>query len=70
MPISRLRRVVGAYQEANNLFGVIGTNSEDGQALIARVQKAFQVSADAARVRLLKLNILGAASAGPSLFDL
>ena len=70
MPISCLRRVVGAYQEANNLFGVIGTNSEHGQALIACIQEAFQVSADAARVRLLKLNILGAASAGRSLFDL
>ena len=70
MPSSYLRRVVGAYQEANNLFGVIGTSSEHGQALIAHVQKAFQVSADAARVRLVKLKILGAASAGPSLFDL
>ena len=70
MPISRLRRIVGAYQEANNLFGVIGTSSEHGQALIASVQEAFQVSADAARVRLLKLNILGTASAGRSLFDL
>ena len=70
MPVSRLRRVVGAYQEANNLFGVIGTSSEHGQALIANVREAFQVSADAARVRLLKLNILGKASAGRSLFDL
>ncbi len=69
MPVSYLRRVVGAYQEANGLFGVIGTSSEHGQALISRVQEAFQVSADAARVRLLRLNILGAASAGPSLFD-
>ena len=70
MPISYLRQVVGEYQEANNLFGVIGTGSEHGQALIARIQDAFQVSADAARVRLLKLNILGAASVGRSLFDL
>lgn len=70
MPVSYLRRVVGAYQEANNLFGIIGTSSEHGQALIARIQQEFQVSADAARVRLLKLNILGAADAGPSLFDL
>ena len=70
MPSSYLLRVVGAYQETNNLFGVIGTNSEHGQSLIALVQKAFQVSADAARVRLLKLNVLGAASAGRSLFDL
>ena len=69
MPISCLRRVVAAYREANSLFGGIGTGSEHGQALIARVQETFQVSADAARVRLLKLNILGAASAGRSLFD-
>ena len=69
MPVSYLRRVVGEYQEANRLFGVIGTGTEDGQALIARVQEAFQVSAHAARVRLLRLNILGATSAGPSLFD-
>ncbi|MQW85990.1 ImmA/IrrE family metallo-endopeptidase [Sinorhizobium saheli] len=69
MPVSYVRRVVGDYQEANRLFGVIGTGSEHGQALIARIQEAFQVSADAARVRLLRLNILGEASAGPSLFD-
>lgn len=69
MPVSYLRRVVGAYQEANNLFGIIGTSSEHGQALIRRVQEAFQVSADAARVRLQKLSVLGVSSAGPSLFD-
>ncbi|MEZ5874814.1 MAG: ImmA/IrrE family metallo-endopeptidase [Hyphomicrobiales bacterium] len=69
MPASHLRRVVANYQEANNLFGVIGTSSNHGQTLIAQIQEAFQVSADAARVRLLRLNILGATSAGPSLFD-
>jgi hypothetical protein len=69
MPVSHLRSVVGAYQEANGLFGAIGTSTEHGQALIGRVQEAFHVSADAARVRLLRLNILGATSAGPSLFD-
>lgn len=69
MPVSHLRRLVGAYQEANGLFGVIGVGGLHGQSLIEKVQQEFQVSADAARIRLLKLNILGSADAGPSLFS-
>ncbi len=70
MPISYLRRVVGAYQEANRLFGAIGANSTHGHALIQAIQQEFQVSADAARVRLSKLNVLVTADGGPSLFDI
>lgn len=70
MPASYLRRSVTAYLDAHGLFGVVGTGGLHGQALIERVQQEFQVSADAARVRLLKLNILGAEDAGPSLFSL
>lgn len=69
MPASHMRRLVGAYQESNGLFGVIGANGSHGQALIEKVQQEFQVSADAARVRLYKLNVLGHADAGPSLFS-
>lgn len=69
MPISHLRRIIGAYQEVHGLFGTIGASGAHGRALIERVQQEFQVSADAARVRLLKLNVLGAADAGPSLFS-
>lgn len=69
MPASFIRRIVGDYQEANGLFGTIGINGPHGQALIKTVQTAFQVSADAARIRLLKLGVLGAADAGPSLFN-
>jgi hypothetical protein len=68
MPASHVHRLVGAYQEANGLFGIVGTGGIHGQALIQMVQVEFQVSADAARIRLLKLNILGAVDAGPSLF--
>lgn len=70
MPASHVRRLVGEYQEANGLFGTIGTNGAHGQALIKQVQTAFQVSADAARIRLLKLSILGTTDAGPSLFSI
>lgn len=70
MPVSRLRQIVGPYVEANGLFGAVGARGAHGQALIEQVQKEFQVSADAARVRLFKLNIFGAEDAGPSLFSL
>lgn len=69
MPISRLRQIVSTYMESHCLFGVVGSRGTHGQALIERVQKEFQVSSDAARVRLLKLNILGTEDAGPSLFS-
>lgn len=69
MPVSRVRRLVGEYQEAYGLFGAVGHAGAHGQALIAEMQKAFQVSVDAARVRLFKLGVLGEADAGPSLFS-
>jgi hypothetical protein len=70
MPASYLRNIVGAYLDAHGLFGTVSADSMHGQALIERVQREFQVSAEAALVRLLKLNILGAEDAGPSLFSL
>ncbi len=69
MPASRVKAVAGAYKESNGLYGVVGTGDSHGQALIKAVQEKFEVSADAARIRLLKLGILGATSAGPSLFN-
>jgi Zn-dependent peptidase ImmA (M78 family) len=70
MPVSRIRALVAAYCESHNLFGVIGQSDSHGRVLIEAVRAAFDVSADAARIRLLKLGILGAASAGPSLFNI
>lgn len=69
MPVSRVRAIVRAYCESHGLFGVIGQNDSHGRALIETVKSAFQVSGDAARIRLLKLGVLGSTSAGPSLFD-
>jgi Zn-dependent peptidase ImmA (M78 family) len=70
MPVSRVRTLVAAYCESHNLFGVVGQDDSHGRALIETVRVAFEVSPDAARIRLLKLGILGPASAGPSLFNL
>ena len=69
MPVSQVRRLVGDYQESHNLYGAIGLNDSHGRALIDAVQTAFQVSADAARVRLLKLGHLAEIGAGRSLFS-
>jgi hypothetical protein len=69
MPARSVRAIVRTYCESHCLFGVIGQNDLHGRALIEAVRGAFQVSGEAARIRLLKLGILGAASAGPSLFD-
>ncbi len=69
MPISHVRRVVATYQEAHGLFGAARIGSVHGQAMVQNMQTQFQVSADAARIRLLKLNFLSAVDSGPSLFD-
>ena len=69
MPVSRVRRLVGDYRKSHDLYGIIGYNAPHGHSLINAVQSAFQVSTAAARIRLLKLGILGKVSAGPSLFN-
>lgn len=69
MPVSRVRALVAAYCESHNLFGVVGQDDSHGRALIEKIGAAFTVSPDAARIRLIKLGILGATSAGPSLFS-
>ena len=69
-PASKVRELAGAYLESHGLFGVIGQRDSHGLALIESARTGFEVSADAARIRLLKLGILGAAGAGPSLFNI
>lgn len=69
MPVSQVRRLVGDYQESHDLYGAIGLYESHGRALIDAVQTAFQVSADAARVRLLKLGHLAEIGDGRSLFS-
>lgn len=69
MPASRVRRLVADYVDQHDLFGSVGENSLHGRALADQLTTAFQVSGDAARVRLHKLGVLGANDAGPSLFS-
>ncbi len=68
MPISLLQCTVGAFQQEHDLFGPVAIGSVQAVALIELVRTTFRVSAEAARVRLLKLEFLASAARGPLLF--
>lgn len=67
MPVSRVKHLVGEYQRAHELFGPVEAASEDGRALGQSLMNRFQVSSEAARVRLARLGYFGTPR-GPSLF--
>lgn len=69
MPITYTRTLVDAYRKRVNLYGPTPQTSTHGLALISAVMERFQVSRDAARVRLAVLGILGEAPASKSLFQ-
>ena len=69
MPVSHVRGLVGLYKEKYGLFGPVGHASKHGQALISVVQTTYQVSVDAARTRLAKLDVLGETDTNSSLFS-
>ncbi|MFN8792584.1 MAG: ImmA/IrrE family metallo-endopeptidase [Bdellovibrionales bacterium] len=66
MPISNIRKLASEFVQAHNHFGPIAPQGLKGREIIELVSREFRVSTDAARVRLLKLNILGT-ERGPSL---
>ena len=68
MPISRLRGVVREFFEGHETTGEVGPRSAEGRALIDVIASTFQVSEEAARVRLAKLGHLGL-DGGRSLFS-
>lgn len=68
MPISQLRHVVSGYQRSYNIYGPAASNGRHGAELISLVRKEFQVSSDAARVRLQQQMYLQAQEQGRSLF--
>lgn len=72
MPKGTLRREVETFLQRSSVPpGQISVESESGLGLVARVAEAFEVSRDAARVRLLQGKILveTGESVGPSLFS-
>lgn len=59
MPQTELVRVVRAFRDENDLkFADIGVDTDAGKRLIERAMGEFQVSQDAARVRLEQRNVI------------
>jgi hypothetical protein len=59
MPVSYVRKAVDALLVARGQYGAVAPQSELAKELVSRVMEEVQVSADAARIRLLKLGLLG-----------
>jgi hypothetical protein len=67
MPASRVRTALEQYRKDANLYGPVPATSPQGQHMIDLLVARFQVSRDAARVRLSVLDFLGTAQATGSL---
>jgi hypothetical protein len=68
MPISALRQRLSAFCATKGLHAAVHTESPAARELESVITAAFKVSADAARIRLLKLNYLTNQYRSPSLF--
>jgi IrrE N-terminal-like domain len=68
VPRSRASRLVGEYCAGRGLHGDVPVWSHHGGVLVGMIQEAFEVSEEAARVRLLKLRLVTSTDAQPSLF--
>jgi hypothetical protein len=69
MPLTHVRQLVSEYCQPLGLHGAVYQGSQQGLALIAQVVDRFAVSEEAARIRLLKLNLLAASNTQKSLFS-
>lgn len=68
MPVSHVRRLVTDYCQPRGLHGAVYVESDHGRALVGAIMEQFAVSEDAARIRLLKLNLVAESDRQPSLF--
>jgi Zn-dependent peptidase ImmA (M78 family) len=69
MPHTRIKAIAKEHFESTRQRGPLGDKTQAAADLIGRVVKAFQVSADAARVRMLKLTILSEVGRGLELSE-
>lgn len=58
MPLSSIKEIVHQINNDTNTYGKVFAASDIGRKMISQVQSVFQVSEDAARVRLLKLGYI------------
>jgi hypothetical protein len=69
MPVTPVRRLVSDYCGPHELHSDIHVSSEHATRLIQMVMDQFAVSEEAARIRLLKLNLITTTQGQRSLFD-
>jgi hypothetical protein len=69
MPKSYVIKLVAGMHERLGIYGPVSAESKNGQAMISALVESFQVSRDAAQVRLKILNFIGAEQAERSLFS-
>lgn len=68
MPASAIRALVKEYCEPQRLFGAVDMGSEHARILIQSVKLEYQVSEEAARIRLQALNLLSPGGGQAGLF--
>jgi hypothetical protein len=68
MPKSFVTKLMGSLHERFGTYGPVSADSKNGRALVAAMVESFQVSREAAEVRLRVLNFIGAEPATRSLF--
>lgn len=68
MPATRVRRLVSDYCGPRELHGDIHVSSQHAGQLVQMVKEQFAVSEEAARIRLLKLNLIMTTVGQASLF--
>lgn len=69
MPKTAVQALCRTFAEKHSLYGPVSLRTAHGAALIADITAAFQVSEDAARVRLLKLGLVTETAPTRSLFS-
>jgi hypothetical protein len=69
MPKSAVVRIYQEFSKQHGLYNAVSLQTPHGGALVERIAEAFQVSSEAARVRLLKLRVVTPGPANRSLFD-
>lgn len=60
MPVSAVRQLADEYCTPRGIYSAVDLQSDHGQVLVHSVKDEFQVSEEAARVRLRALNLLSA----------
>lgn len=68
MPGSHMKKLFGDYCKENDLLGPLTDGSKEALVLLARIEAAFNVSQEAARIRLLKLGYLSQGSTHARLY--